>query len=424
MSQNRHKVLQRQYMKAFSANRTNLVRLLSPLVLVIVIYLSKGTLVSLAGENFTVVGNMPYVLFAVAMLICQTFNQGRMGMVSLLMAICYWLIQTRLQTPLAFGTTRLEYTLIAFILPVAAMMVYLFPEKRLFSQSGLFYVLLLLFIFAWAALTVRHYAEIGQAELWDGLLLIVPEISTLPLVIVCYSLLLIFTSAALLAYYARALDFTIYLCLLCAFCTFFSLNTPYISSLLFSLAGLLTIANVISTSHELAFVDQLTEIPGRRALESEMRHLGRKYTIGMLDVDHFKKFNDTYGHDTGDQVLRLVASKMTRVRGGAKVYRYGGEEFTVLFKGKNKQQSKAMLEELRQSIEEYQIALRDKGERPEDDKLGTSKRSRSTKAKTVQVTISIGAADSSEEKDPHAVLKQADEALYRAKKKGRNRVSF
>jgi diguanylate cyclase (GGDEF)-like protein len=411
-------------MTPLSANRTNIVRLLSPLVLILGIFAGKDALVDLAGDNFTIVGNLPYVLFAVAILICQTFNQGRMGMISLLMIVCYWIIQSRLQTPLAIGTTRLEYTLLAFVLPVAGMMVYLFPEKRFLSQSGLLYALLLAFMLGWATITIRHYTEVGQDDLWNGLLLIIPQISTLPLLIVCYFILLIFTAAMLLAYYGRPLDFTIYLCLLCAFCTFFALNTPYISSLLFTLAGLLTIANVISTSHELAFVDQLTEIPGRRALESEMKHLGRKYTIAMLDIDHFKSFNDTYGHDTGDQVLRLVASKMTQVRGQAKVYRYGGEEFTVLFKGKTKQQAKPMLEELRQNIEDYRIALRDKTGRPEDDKVGTSKRSKARSAKTVQVTISIGVADSVEEREPHLVTKAADKALYRAKNKGRNCIAF
>ncbi|MEI8597157.1 GGDEF domain-containing protein [Vibrio sp. M60_M31a] len=58
-----------------------------------------------------------------------------------------------------------------------------------------------------------------------------------------------------------------------------------------------------------------------------------KYTIAMLDVDHFKNFNDTYGHDTGDNVLKLVATLLMKTRGGAKAYRFGGEEFTILFKG-------------------------------------------------------------------------------------------
>ena len=109
----------------------------------------------------------------------------------------------------------------------------------------------------------------------------------------------------------------------------------------------------------------LPVFPGRRALETEMTHLGRKFTIAMLDVDHFKKFNDAHGHDTGDDVLKLVASKMTRVGGRAKVYRYGGEEFTVLFKGKYADDAIEYLEELREDIADYKMTLRNQSSRPQ-----------------------------------------------------------
>lgn len=105
-------------------------------------------------------------------------------------------------------------------------------------------------------------------------------------------------------------------------------------------------------------------------MESDLRHLGRRYTIAMIDIDHFKSFNDTYGHDTGDDVLRLVASQMERVGGGARIYRYGGEEFTVLFKGKTAEQAKVHLENLRASVEAYDLVLRDVDNRPKDEKQG------------------------------------------------------
>jgi hypothetical protein len=200
-------------------------------------------------------------------------------------------------------------------------------------------------------------------------------------------------------------------------------DQPYISSVLFSLAGILLITGVITTSHELAYVDQLTGIPGRRALETELTHLGKKYTIAMLDVDHFKKFNDTHGHDTGDDVLKLVASKMDQVGGRARVFRYGGEEFTVLFKGKYADQATDYLEELRESIADYKMVLRNQDNRPKDDREGTKNRGNVAKSRSVSVTISIGVADSSEIRKPHKVIKAADEALYRAKKGGRNKVS-
>ena len=90
----------------------------------------------------------------------------------------------------------------------------------------------------------------------------------------------------------------------------------------------------ISLAHEgfhMAFRDELTGLPGRRALNEKLQRMGRIYTLAMADVDHFKVFNDTHGHDVGDQVLRMVAAQLRRVSGGGHAYRYGGEEFTLVF---------------------------------------------------------------------------------------------
>ncbi|MDP0971523.1 diguanylate cyclase, partial [Klebsiella pneumoniae] len=84
-----------------------------------------------------------------------------------------------------------------------------------------------------------------------------------------------------------------------------------------------------------AFRDELTGLPGRRALNERTQRLGRNYVLAITDVDHIKRFNDTHGHDVGDQVLRLVASKLSKVNGGGRAYRYGGEEFAVVFAGKS-----------------------------------------------------------------------------------------
>ena len=90
---------------------------------------------------------------------------------------------------------------------------------------------------------------------------------------------------------------------------------------------------VLQDTFRMAFRDELTGIPSRRALNERLAALGNRYTIAMLDVDHFKNFNDTYGHDLGDQVLKMVAAHIAGVGGGGKAFRYGGEEFTVLFPG-------------------------------------------------------------------------------------------
>jgi len=181
---------------------------------------------------------------------------------------------------------------------------------------------------------------------------------------------------------------------------------------------------LMQQSWQLVYLDELTGLAGRRALNETMQGLGRKYTIAMMDVDHFKKFNDTYGHDIGDQVLKMVAARISEVTGGGKPYRYGGEEFTIVFPGKDADQTLAHLEAVRTSIQNYKMTIR-REDRPDDNTQGKKQRKgKSTPdSEQVSVTISIGVAErTSDEKDPNVVLKNADKALYRAKESGRNCV--
>jgi len=379
-------------------------------------------LTAVVVENLGIVSHLPYILFSIALLLCHSFSQGRMGMIAVAMMLAYFFIQHRLQVPLSVGTTKLEFCLLAFLLPVACMVVYAFPNKRFFSLSGMGYLVLMASFLAWAFLTVDHFSENGSEELWQGMLFSIEELSRLPFLAILYSIICVGISAIMVLTRNEPVDSAIYSCLLLSSITFGWFQISFISAILFSWAGVMLIYNVISTSHKLAFIDQLTEIPSRRALENEMAHLGRNYSIAMLDVDHFKKFNDTHGHDTGDHVLRLVAKKLRKTGGGAKVFRYGGEEFTVLFKGKSADQTIEYLDQLREEVANYDMVIRDKDQRPKDDKQGSKKRGRANSDKTVNITISIGVSDSSQHRNPVKVIKSADDALYKAKQKGRNRV--
>jgi GGDEF domain-containing protein len=186
-------------------------------------------------------------------------------------------------------------------------------------------------------------------------------------------------------------------------------------------SGLIIIVSVIETAYAMAFKDELTGLPARRALNTALHGFNKDYAIAMLDIDFFKKFNDRFGHEVGDQVLCMVASHLRRVGGGGKPYRYGGEEFTILFSGKSKADAIPHLERLRQSIEAAQFGLRDKNRPQKPPKK--SKKSKTT-AKTVTVTISIGVAESNRSRVKTAsVMKAADQALYRAKKRGRNCIA-
>lgn len=196
---------------------------------------------------------------------------------------------------------------------------------------------------------------------------------------------------------------------------------PYALAAMSSMVLLTLVVAVAHEAYQMAFLDELTGLPGRRALNERLARLGRNYVIAMTDVDHFKKFNDTYGHDVGDDVLRMVASQLRKVTGGGTAYRYGGEEFTVLFPGKSLEHCLPHLEALRHNIEHYQMALRDKQTRPEDAAKGRQQRGRAAKSAFVSVTISIGVAErSGDRREPEEVIKAADEALYMAKGAGRN----
>lgn len=190
------------------------------------------------------------------------------------------------------------------------------------------------------------------------------------------------------------------------------------ASVVFSSAAMLIlVVAVIQDSYNMAYIDQLTSLPGRRALNEQMLKLGNNYSIAMLDIDHFKKFNDTYGHDTGDQILRMVAARIGDVGSGGRAFRYGGEEFCILFPGKQPTDVLDTLNEVRERIAGTKFDLR------RNDRRNTDKASKPRGKQHATVTISIGVSRRDERKpSPADVIKAADKALYRAKKQGRNRV--
>ncbi|HWP94490.1 MAG TPA: diguanylate cyclase [Gammaproteobacteria bacterium] len=187
----------------------------------------------------------------------------------------------------------------------------------------------------------------------------------------------------------------------------------------FAAAAAVLLAAVLQESWGLAYLDPLTELPARRALEEALTRLGERYAIAMLDVDHFKRFNDTYGHHVGDEVLRMVAAHLREIGGGGKPYRYGGEEFAIVFAGASVQDCLPHLERLREEIAEARFELR------RSDRRGRrgDGANEAPLARDIAITVSIGIAAAGEGVTAAtAVMRAADEALYRAKRNGRNRI--
>jgi diguanylate cyclase (GGDEF)-like protein len=198
-----------------------------------------------------------------------------------------------------------------------------------------------------------------------------------------------------------------------------SIGQPSTAMIYFSIAAASLLIGVILNSYNLAYLDELTNLPSRRALKQDLLGLGKRYCVAMLDLDYFKKLNDKYGHDVGDQALRMVAAHLNRIPGGGKAYRYGGEEFTLVFRNKELHDAIQHVDNLRKTIAANPFHVRSKNrprKKPEQLK-------QSGKEIQINVTVSIGVAQRGEQhQNPQDVIKTADKALYTAKRAGRNCV--
>ena len=187
-----------------------------------------------------------------------------------------------------------------------------------------------------------------------------------------------------------------------------------------SSSGLLLWAILAMYWHRV-YLDELTGIPNRRALDEKLASLDDNYALAMVDIDHFKKFNDSYGHEEGDNVLRLVARHLKDGSGG-RAYRYGGEEFCMVFEGWGSQKAEEHADSIRSALaaRDFQIRMPDKIRKKTSSE---DRGSLHTKSLSVKVTISIGVSmPDKKHVYAHEVIKLADEGLYDAKEKGRNCV--
>lgn len=183
--------------------------------------------------------------------------------------------------------------------------------------------------------------------------------------------------------------------------------------------GAALVAGTLESIFAAAYRDALTGLPSRRALDEMLDGLPQGAVVAMVDVDHFKQFNDTYGHDTGDHVLRMVAWRLNEIP-DVQAFRYGGEEFTLVFTSLSLKDALARLEGGRLAVAASRFTLRS-GDRPKGKK-GKEKRGGEHSRHGLGVTVSMGAAVRGAGEHAQALLKRADDALYAAKEAGRDRV--
>jgi len=370
-------------------------------------------------EGLRVLG--PYAVLALGVAFALRFNRGRalVLLASLLAAYAGY----HYAQGLGGFAEKAVYTALVVLVPLNALLAMALPERGVAYHGSYRWLVLL----GAEALFILWIAAAGRSELsglaWQGLL--EHWILRSPPTPLAGRLLF---GAAFVAAVWRAwpkhtpLDLGLAAALAAFFIAAEWAASPAVFGAFLSAAGAVVLVAFVQESHRLAFRDELTALPGRRALDEQLRALGPRYTLAMIDVDHFKKFNDTHGHDIGDQVLKLVAARLAEVGGGGMAFRYGGEEFSVLFPGRSLKQALPYLERTRAAVERYRMAVRS-DERPRQEEAGIRRRGDAAPTKLLSVTVSVGAAEPEVERQPPVqVLKAADEALYRAKKGGRNRV--
>jgi len=366
----------------------------------------------------------PYLIFGVGLLLSALFNCSRLFFALLVVAMAdralLWLVP-RLGTE---GIHRTIFDAIALLLPLNLLAFSFMRDRGIVSPPGRRRVAFIAAQVAFVGLIVLvQPLQVRAAGLMHGE--IIPkgysEWSRLSQPALFVFVLAGIVMLVYLLDRRRPVESGLFWALVTAFIALNAGGAGHLSSVYFASGGLILGIAVLETSYTMAYHDELTQLPSRRALNQALLKVGDAYTVAMVDVDHFKQFNDTYGHETGDQVLRMIASRLEGVTGGGKAFRYGGEEFAVIFANKSVDEAYSSLETLRKKIESTPFKVRGV-ERRERRKGGKKKQAPRLHAKKrVRVTVSIGAAScDAEGRAADDVIQSADKALYRAKNSGRN----
>ena len=194
------------------------------------------------------------------------------------------------------------------------------------------------------------------------------------------------------------------------------------STVFLTMAALILVVNVLEKSYGLSLHDNVTHLPARRAMRREIRRAGSLYALALVSVDHHKTLHDRYGRDASDRVIKKIAKDLRMVGRHARVFRYSGEKFALVFPGKGRNEVLGDLEGLRADIEDFRFAM--------SPKAAGNGKGEGAKYPSVRwsLTVTVGVADC-EGKNAWwstrygAINRAARGALHRGQKAGGNTVS-
>lgn len=392
-----------------------------------VAFLLPGGLIALAGlilfHLLTLPANVrgffdyyPFLVLIAGLFFGWRFNHSRMIFALLVLVLADQTLTLSKDVPARVVAIAAAEGLI----PLNLAMIGFFVERGFFTRAGLSRFCLLCIQPTLLILSYRSHSELLH-HLTSQILIPWPVLQSLPLPPIPFVALLLGGGFLLVRFLWQpsAINAGFLWAMVTAIAPLYAGVAPPVLTLWFATSGLILTVALIESSHGMAYRDELTGLYTRRALNETLLQVDGTYTLAMLDIDHFKKVNDSHGHDVGDQVLKMVATHIEEVTGGGKPFRFGGEEFTILFPGKGEQEVLPHLEELCSLIEMSGFKLRDPHRPLEKPEMSTGAETR----EKLWVTVSIGVAERNEFQQTAAqVLKAADKALYQAKEEGRNRV--
>jgi diguanylate cyclase (GGDEF)-like protein len=365
----------------------------------------------------------PYVVLAAGIWFGWHFNRSRLIFVIVALALTDRLLLIFAEgSGASVGAGRVVYNAVCILLPLNLVVFSLVKERGFISWRGkwplgmiLFQIIAVTVIGAWKQLGLSPYLEYSFVK--------IPLFNLTPM---AQPGLLAFGAAffILLFRYVQhrsSMECAFFWALVSSFFALALGDIGPISTIFFSTAVLVLVISVIETSFNLSFYDDLTGLPARRALKETLSKIGRHFTVAMIEVDSFKKINDRYGLVVGDQVLRMVATKLEKVTGGGLCYRYSEQRFAVVFPVKFVDETIPHLESLRKNVEIYSFILR--GPKRPREKPANPEKYRGAQ-KRISLTIAIGVVERIDAKvKPKYVINSADQALLNAQSKGGNQIA-
>jgi diguanylate cyclase (GGDEF)-like protein len=384
------------------------VRLVPGALLLVAAVVALGSAPFRAGVH-ALVPAYPLVALGGGLLLAWRFDRSR-----LVLALAVLFLAERALATWAGGRTELGraiFVTLSVLVPLDLAALSWLPERGLWGRAGRI------------ALGVLA-AEVALVALVSQPLFVPPVVALAPARGMPVLAVIAFVLAGLVlarraVRHATALETGAVWTLVAAFLAFRTGRGGVDASVYLATGGLILVLSLIETWHGMAYDDELTGLPARRALNEALDRLRGTFTVAMVDVDHFKRFNDEHGHDVGDQLLRMVGARLGELGGGGRAYHYGGEEFALLFPGKTVEQTRGQLERLCRAIAGTPFTLRAPTRpptRPESPPPAGHRR-------RITVTVSIGVAGTDgDAATPDEIVRAADEALYRAKQGGRNQV--